>query len=88
MQGIAVNATSRSCCFFLDYEYEISPILSSTHVRTSVILAAKLDLAVVILLRVLARMSQWREQVIKCRKFYLFAVGRWRTNVFGEMIVK
>ena len=57
-------------------------------------MAGKLSLAVVILLRVLARMSQWQEQVIKCKKFYLFAVGRGlnlsfninnRTNFFGEI---
>ena len=39
-------------------------------------------------------MSQWREQVIKCKKFYLFAIGRGfnlsfninnRTNFFGEI---
>ena len=33
-------------------------------------------IAVVILLRVLARMSWWRKQVIKCSEFYHFAVGR------------
>jgi len=47
-------------------------------------------IAVVILLRVLARM--WRKQVIKCKNFYHFAIGRGlnlfsinnRANVFGE----
>ena len=33
-------------------------------------------IAVVILLRVLARMSKWREQVTKCKKIYHFAIGR------------
>ena len=37
-------------------------------------------IAVVILLRVLARMSQWREQVIKCEKFFHFAIGRGRNK--------
>ena len=31
--------------------------------------------AVVTLPRVLARMSKWRKQVIKCEKFYHFAMG-------------
>ena len=36
-------------------------------------------IAVVILLRVLARMSWWWKQVIKCQKFYHFAIwgGLW-----------
>ena len=36
-------------------------------------------IAVVILLRVLARMSWWWKQVIKCKKFYHFAIwgGLW-----------
>ena len=33
-------------------------------------------IAVVILLRVLARMSYWRKQVIKCKKFYRYRIGR------------
>ena len=33
-------------------------------------------MAVVILLRVLARMAQWCEQVIRCKMFYHFAIER------------
>ena len=55
------------------YVYEILSILSSAHAWTSVILAGERDIAVVNLLRVLARM---REQVIKCKKSYQFAIGR------------
>ena len=36
--------------------------------------------AVVTMRRVLARMSKWREQVIKCEKFYHFAMGRGETS--------
>ena len=55
-----------------DYEYEIFSMLSSARAWASVILAGKCSS----LLRVLARMSYWREQVIKCKKFYHFAIGR------------
>ena len=49
-------------------------------------------MAVAILPPVLARMSWWREQVIKRKKFYHFDIGRGlklfsindRTNFFGE----
>ena len=43
-----------------DYEYEIFSILSIAHAWTGVTLARKRD-AVVILRRVVARMSKWRE---------------------------
>ena len=50
-------------------------------------------IAVVILRRFLARMSLWREQVIKCKKFNYFAISgegltsfsiNNSTNFFGE----
>ena len=33
-------------------------------------------IAVVIVLQVLAKMSKWQKQVIKCQKFCHFAIGR------------
>ena len=49
-------------------------------------------IAVVIVLKVLARMSYWRPQVFKCKKVYHFAIGRGlnlfsinnRTKFLGE----
>ena len=43
--------------------------------------------AVIILLRVLAKMSQWRKQVIKCQNFYHLAIWsglNLRINLYGE----
>ena len=52
-----------------DYEYETFLNEPASFWRENVI-------AVVILLRVLARTSKWREQVIKCKKFYHSAIWR------------
>ena len=47
------------------------------HTKGSIILAGKMiHVAVIILLRVLTKMSWWRTQFIKCWKFYHFALGR------------
>ena len=51
-----------------DYEYEIFSILSIADAWTSVILAG-IVIVVVILPRVLARISQWWEQLMKCKTF-------------------
>ena len=52
-----------------DYEYETFLNEPASFSRENVI-------AVVILLRVLVRMSKWREQVIKCKTLYHSAIGR------------
>ena len=49
--------------------YDIFSIL-----RTSLIWREN-EIAVVTLLRVLARMSWWWKQVVKCKKFYHLAIG-------------
>ena len=66
-----------------DYEYEILSILNITHAWTSVILAGKRN-SCLILLQVSERVSKWREQVIKCKKFYHFASGGVFLGVFFE----
>ena len=49
-----------------DYEYEIFLIVSIVLAREPASFWRENVVAVVILLRVLARMSKWRKQVIKC----------------------
>ena len=60
-----------------DYEYKIFSILSTerARARASVILAGKRGRHRHSTTG-LARMSQWREQVVKCKKFYNFAIGK------------
>ena len=58
-----------------DYECEIFSILSEP-ARESASFWRENVMAVVILLRVSEQMSKQREQVIKCKKFYHFTVGR------------
>ena len=55
---------------FASIEYQV------VHAREPTSVWRENVIAVVILLRVIARMSWWREQVIKCKKFYHFAIGK------------
>ena len=58
-----------------DYEYEIST--KQVHLREPASFWRENLVAVVVLLPVLARMSyKWRKRVIKCKKFYHFAIAR------------
>ena len=66
---------SRNC--FSNYQRPLdSKTSTTTSTRFSVSFWRENLVAVVTVLRVLARMSKWRKQVIKCEKFYHFTMGR------------